>query len=93
VDEELKEWLGITKADGLIYLSFALAIIGYFVNNITIISFMYIIAIISGVSSIKYGSGKKKEVSKLTNVIKKYVYHFSLFIVIVMIIFRYFLYS
>jgi len=34
MNEELKEWLGITKADGLIYLTYAIAIAGYFISNI-----------------------------------------------------------
>jgi len=87
--EELKEWLGITKADGLIYLTYIIAISGFFINNIIIVSFLYIIAVISGIYSIKHGSPKKKEVSKFTNAIKKYVYHVCLFIAIVIMIFRY----
>ena len=89
--EELKEWLGITKADGLIYLTYIIAIGGFFISNIFLVSFLYIVAIISGIYSIKYGSPKKKEVSKFTNVIKKYVYHVCLFIAIVIMIARYIL--
>ncbi|MEA2007445.1 MAG: hypothetical protein U9O20_04795 [Patescibacteria group bacterium] len=87
--EELKEWLGITKADGLIYLTYILAIGGFFIGNIFLVSLLYVVAIISGIYSIKYGSPKNNEISKFTNAIKKYIYHVCLFIAIVIMIARY----
>ena len=88
MNEETREWLGLTNADMLIYLSFILAIAGHFVSNIIIVSVLYIAGLISGIYSIKLGAPKKKGVSKLTNLIKKYVYHVCLVIVIIIMVSR-----
>ena len=92
MDEELKEWLGITKADIILYLAFALAIAGCLLKNIMIFTILFILSIILGIYSAKLGMPRKKEVSNFTNIVKKLSYPFFLFILFLIIIGKYFFY-
>ena len=89
MNEELKEWLGLTYADSIFSLAFVLTIVGCLIKNIMIFTIVFILSISLGIYSAKLGMPRKKEVSNFTNIVKKWSYPFCLFILFLIILGKY----
>lgn len=80
--EEVQEWLGITKADILMYVAGALVFAAW-VIQIKIVQWGLTLAVIAlCFYSTKFGMKRSQKISKFTNVLKVIVYPvFSLILV------------
>lgn len=91
MDEETKEWLGLTKADLFTYISFALLIAGWFFKNIYFFSAFYLLSLGFAIIAALLGMPKKDNFSNVTNIAKKVSYLLMIVITIIIIVGRYFL--
>lgn len=87
VSKELQEWLGLTKADILIYIATALVFVIWIIQ-VKIIQWGLILAVITlCFFSTKLGIEPSQKVSKFTNVVKLISYPFFSIILVGIAIF------
>ncbi len=83
---ELIEWFGVAKADWILYIAFILIVVGCFLNNLSLILILFLGGVVLGIYSIVIGTKKNKDLSDLTNLIKKISYPLGMLILIIMIV-------
>ena len=88
MDELLREWLGITRADIYIYASTLLAIMSMFFYNVFLVLILFIASIVLGLYSCKIGTPAKKELGRLTNLYKNFAYPFILIVLILFMLLK-----
>ena len=86
--EELKEWLGITKAGGLMYLAFAIAITALFLDTTLWVAILLSAALLVSVYSTILGVKKNERVSTFTNIAKAISYPVSIGILMWIVLFK-----
>ena len=92
-NRELREWLGLTLADLLVYIGIA-AIVGmYLVPNATAQMALAGLGLVLAVAACLLGMKADPAVSKFTNVVKLLSYPIVVLIFIAAIVFRYVLHK
>ena len=89
-NKETLEWMGMAKADWLAYLSFGAAVLGHFIEHISLVLLIYTLGLVVGVYAIQIGSKADGNFSRFTNMMKKYSYHVSLLVVLAVMAIRFF---
>jgi hypothetical protein len=84
-NRELREWLGLTFADLLVYIALALAVAMLFFDNIVLNSVLGALAICISIASCPLGMKRDPEFSPLTNFAKLVSYPFFVLFVLVVI--------
>lgn len=89
INSESIEYLGLAPADLLTYLAFILAIVGHYIDNLLIVSLMYLFAILLSIYAIKIGSKQNPHFSKFMNFMKRYSYHITLMFIVLIMVFKF----
>ena len=73
-DRELMEWLGLTRADALVYLAVAAIGAMFFVHDATIDIVLAAVGVVLALAACPFGMPRDPKVSEATNVIKRVSY-------------------
>lgn len=89
MNEDLREWLGIAKADFIFYSALLTSIIACFFDRLLIISILFAISIAICIYSMVIGMPAKEELSKATNIAKKITYPLGLALILSIVAIKY----
>ena len=79
---EFREWLGLTKADLMVYIALFLVIAGCFLNSAMTFFLLFLGSIFFGSYAAMLGMPKNKNLSDFTNLMKKISYPILIFVLL-----------
>jgi len=88
-NRELREWLGLTLADLLVYLGTAAVLAMYFVKDSTLDALLAMSAIALTLAACPLGMKRDPQVSDFTNSVKSWAYPICVLVAIVAIVSHY----
>lgn len=89
----LREWLGLTPADFLVYMAAAAVGAMYFVKDVTAAAVLAVAAVVLAVAACPLGMKRDPEVSGVTNAIKRVSYPACVLLAVGAIVFHYMRFS
>ena len=89
MNDEVKEWFGLTKADGVLYIGFGMLGAMFFVRNGAFDIILAAGAVILSIWSCFLGMKPKDEFMKITNVAKQTGYPVGVLMMLGIIVYHY----